>query len=91
MSTSRHRDYLESLGLDVIKQKSVDELWEMTTSLGGFSVSRDAVRNATKRILALADIISTERSLKGQDMREPTKDDISRLRAICEERGLPPY
>lgn len=61
----------------------------MATDFCGYFVSTDATQKVKKRILEGHGIISTERSLKGQDMREPTKDDLSRLRAICEERNLP--
>lgn len=90
MATSQHREYLESLELDVIKANTPTELSKMATGFCGYFVSADATQKIKKRIIESHGIIKQERSLKGETtMREPTKDDLSRLRAICEERNLP--
>lgn len=89
MSTVHHGDYLRSLGKEFLNSKSSEELAQIATDFCGYSVNEAQARGVRTRLNKEQGIIKTERSLKGQDMREPTRDDVSRLRAICEERGLP--
>ena len=90
MATSQHRDYLETLGTDVLKSKTTTELSQMATDFCGYFVSNNAAQKVVKRIFEAGGIIKSERTLtSGAIEMEPTKDDLARLRQICEERNLP--
>ena len=89
MATTQHRIYLESLGNDVLQSKSSSELAQMATDFCGYFVSKEAIQKLQKRILEASGIIKSDRTSTIGEMMEPTREDLARLRQICEERGLP--
>ena len=95
MSKTQHRSYLESLSPEVLQIKNSAELSQMATDYCGYFVSRDAARTARNRVLKQGGIMSLPERPGSSlitgvaEMREPTKDDLARLRQICEERNLP--
>lgn len=95
MSKTQHRSYFESLSPEVLQTKNSAELSQMATDYCGYFVSRDAARTARNRVLKQGGIMSlperpgSSLTTGVAEMREPTKDDLARLRQICEERNLP--
>lgn len=89
--TTKHRQYIESLSLDVINSTDSTTLAQMATDFCGYFVSSDTAQKLRKRILEQGGIIREVSSSQIEEsiMREPSQDDLARLRQICEERGLP--
>ena len=83
---TKHREYLESLGLEVLQSKNSIELATMATDFCGYFISTDAARRARGRILESNGIISTDSNLKGSTM--PTESEERALLAECAEHGV---
>ncbi len=89
MATTAHREYIESLGLDVIKNTNGSDLAKMATSNCGYFVSSDTAQKIKKRILEQGDIISKDSTLKGDEaMTHLSEAQTQALLEECKANGI---
>lgn len=89
MATSHHREYLKSLGQDILNNKTTAELAQMATDFCGYFVSEEATRNARKRVLAEVGIIKADSTLTGDEaMTYQSEAQTQALLEECKANGI---